>query len=965
MPTAVDQSRTQMNWLRNFSSGVISLLRRERVERELDEELQGYLEASEADKRRSGMGAEEARRAARAELGSSNSVKHQVWSSRWESTVEGIMQDIRVSVRTLAKSPGFTTVAVLSLALGIGANTAIFTLINQVLLRNLPVSQPERLVAFNNSESGGIAGGIDLGAFGGYFPWDFARQMEADPGPFEGIASYCSFSNQVSIRTLAAEGAGNANRPAMLAAANLVSGNYFSVLGARPLLGRTIQPADDAVPGSGAVAVLSYHFWQESLSSDAHIVGKSIAINGTPFEVVGVMPQGFHGIKQELKPTEVWTPETMQTVVLQNLSMLQPHSGLYFLHLFARLSPQAASSKAEFAKSQNWLNEQVRNGIREREGGVVSAERQGEISRVNVPLVPAAHGVSLIRSQYGDSLKMLMLVVALVLLIACANLANFLLARAATRRHEILTRLALGSSRMRIVRQGLIETFLLSVAGGAAGLGIAFAATRALIAFVGRGNAYIAMSPAPNAGVLLFTLGVSLLTGILFGLAPSIHAARMGVRGTLSSGVRTAGSGGGRMARFWPKALVTAQVMLSLVLLVVASLFLRTLRNLQDQDYGFERTHLLLADFDAPLAGYKPEQAATLDNALLERLAAIPGVRSAALSSAPPISGGTWSSNVSLSGYTPAPKENMVSILNRVSEQYFETAGIPIIAGRGITSADTANSLKVAVVSQALAKHYFPKGDAIGHMLTVGIDSVAGPWQIVGIARDTKSGNPRDTDPVRMTYIPLAQIAPFLPQSAADLAKGKAGNPAPREANEDCFARMMVIRTTKDPAKTIAALRAAVAQVDPNLPLLEINTIEEQVSTLISHDELISTLSSLFSVLALLLAAIGLYGVMSYNVARRSNEIGIRLALGAAGANVVKMIMSESLLLLGIGTALGLPLALMATRLIKDQLFEMGATDPLSFAAALGVVTAMTVLAGWLPARRAAKVDPATALRCD
>ena len=470
-----------MKWFTNFAGGIVSLFRRQKVERELEEELQGFLEASATHKRGNGMSEEQARRAANVELGSSNSVKHQIWSSRWESAAEGILQDVRVSVRSLLKSPGFTAVALLSLALGIGGNTAIFTLINQVLLRNLSGSRPAATRRIRwNSEFGGIAGGIDLGAFGGYFPWDFARQMQASPGPFQGIAAYGSFSNQVSIRPLAANGTADVNSPALLASVNLVSGNYFSVLGAQPFLGRTIMQPDDATPGSGAVTVLSYHFWQQSLSSDPNIVGKSVSINGTPFEVVGVMPQGFHGIKQELEPVQLWAPISMQTVVLQQPSMITPHSGLYFLHLFGRLSEAAASHKEELAQSQNWLNQQVRNGIREREGGAIPTDRQLEISRVNVPLVPAAHGVSLIRSQYGESLKILMIVVALVLLIACANLANFLLARAATRRHEILTRLALGSSRTRIVRQGLIETFLLSIVGGLMGLGIAFGATRAL-----------------------------------------------------------------------------------------------------------------------------------------------------------------------------------------------------------------------------------------------------------------------------------------------------------------------------------------------------------------------------------------------------------------------------------------------------------------------------------------------------
>ena len=358
--------------------------------------------------------------------------------------------------------------------------------------------------------------------------------------------------------------------------------------------------------------------------------------------------------------------------------------------------------------------------------------------------------------------------------------------------------------------------------------------------------------------------------------------------------------------------------MLSLVLLVVAGLFLQDVAEPSGSGLRLRANSLLLADFGEHLAGYAPHQVSALHQTLLDRLSAIPGVRSAALSATPPISGGSWSSNISLSGYTPGPKENMVSILNRVSGQYFETAGISIVAGRAITPADTANSLKVAVVNQTLAKKYFPKGDAIGRQLTIGIDSVKGPWQIVGIARDTKSGDPRDTDPVRMTYIPLSQIDTFLPVAAA-VGNGKATQPAPREENDDCYAHIILIRTSSDPAKTIADLRAAVAQVDPNLPLLQVTTIHDQVSNLISHDELISTLTSLFSLLALLLAAIGLYGVMSYNVARRTNEIGIRLALGAQSANVLRMIMRESLVLLAIGTALGLPLAVMATRVIKNN----------------------------------------------
>jgi predicted permease len=954
-----------VHWITNLTIGLKSLFQKQRVERELDEELQGFMEASAAHKQIAGMTAEAAHRAAMVEMGSRNAVKHQVWSSRWESTLEGLLQDTRVSLRMLARSPAFTAIALLSLALGIGGNTAIFTLINQVMLRNLPVRNPEQLVTFGNENGGGEAGGIDMGTVG-LFPWYFARQLQTDPGPFQGIASFCSFSNKVSIRLPGADGTADFNAPAILAPANLVSGNYFSVLGAQPFMGRAISSSDDVTPGSGDVVVLSHHFWQQSLSSDAAVLGKTIRINGTPFNVIGVMPESFHGIKQELEPPDLWAPMTMQTVILKQPSMLTPGDGVYFLDVFGRLSSQAASNKSARAQSQNWLDQQIRTATRAAEGAKVTPARLQEISRITAPLVYAARGASSLRDQYGDSLKILMGVVVLVLLIACANLANFLLARAATRKREIATRIALGSSRARLIRQSLIETLLLSLTGGVLGLGVAFAATRVLIAFVSQGNAYIAMDPTPDKTVMLFTLGLSLLTGVLFGLAPALAAARTGAAGNLNAGSRNTQSSGGKSARFWPNTLVTVQVMLSLLLLVGAGLFLRTLRNLQNQDYGFERSHLLLAEFDARLAGYKPSQTPGLHQRLVERLSGLPGVRSVALSATPPISAGNWSSSITVPGYTPAPKENRNSVLNRVSGQYFETAGISMVAGRSLNDNDSADSQKVAVVNQTLAGHFFPKGDAVGRSLMIDSDGVKGPWQIVGIARDTKSGNPRDAEPVRMTYMPLAQIDPFVPaDSSRPAATSGVAKPAVPEENQDRFASMILVRTTGDPAHSISDLRAAVASVDPNLPLIRITTIHDQMSNFMTHDELISSLTGLFSSLALLLAAIGLYGVMSYNVVRRTNEIGIRIALGARTSAVQWMILSESLLLLAVGVGLGLPLTLLATKYIKDQLFGLSALDPITFTVALIVVSAMTLLAAWLPARRATKVDPMVALRCD
>jgi len=945
-----------MNWLTSFTSGLKSLFQRRRVERELDEELESYLEESASHKRSNGMTADAARRAALVEMGSTNSVKHQVWTSRWESVLDSLLQDLRLCVRSLRKSPGFTLVALLSLALGIGANTAIFTLIHQVMLRDLPVRDPHELVTFGESEGGGIAGGISLGEYG-MFPWYFTRQLEANPGPFQGIASYGSFSGKVSIRPQT-----DTNGPAILSPAYLVSGNYFSVLGAQPILGRTITPSDDATPGSGAVAVLSYHFWQQTLSADPGILGKTLSINGTPFTVIGVMPKAFQGIKLEVEPIAIWVPVAMQTVVFQGASLLTPQSGAYFLHMFGRLSLRAANDKTVFEQSQQWLDQQIHAGIRTVEGASITPAREKEIERATVPLISATHGVSYLRNEYSQPLKILMAVVVLVLLIACANLANFLLARAATRQREIATRLALGSSRARIIRQNLIETLLLSLTGGLLGLGIAFVATRALIAFVSRGTATVVMSSSPDVTVLLFTLATSVITALLFGLAPAFVGARSEAASILSSNARTTQSSGGRSGRFWPKALVTVQVMLSLLLLVGAGLFLRNLRNLQKQDYGFERTHLLLAGFDARLAGYKAIQTDALHQRLLESLSTIPGVRSAALSATRPISYGAWSSTISFSGYTPAPKENRMSLLNRVSGDYFTTAGIPIIAGRAIAASDSATSQKVAVVNQTLANHFFPKGNALGQSLIIDINSVKGPWRVVGIARDTKVSGPRNTEPIRMTYVPLAQIEPFIPMDS-ETQKGGAAQKALPEENQNRFAGTILVRTINDPAHSIADLRAAVAAVDPNLSLVDVMTIDQEVSGFMTHDELISKLTGFFSLLALLLAAIGLYGVMSYNVVRRTNEIGIRLALGAQTPAVRWMILRESLLLLAVGLSLGLPLALASTRIIKGQLFGLGPVDPASFSVAIAVVSGMTLFAAWLPARRATKVDPMVALR--
>jgi predicted permease len=896
----------------------------------MDEELRGFLDASAEEKRRSGMTPEQAARAARVEMGSTNSVKHRIRAAGWETAAENLWQDLRYSVRMLAKSPAFTLVAVVSLALGIGANTAIFTLINGVLLKQLPVRAPKQLVSFGKSLSGGVLGGVDMGT-ADLYPYDFARQLEKQPGPFEGIFSYNSRLRKVGVQV--------GEHPSGQAAqvlAHLVSGNYFGVLGVPMFMGRSLQPSDADAPGRNAVVVVSYHYWRETMDADTSAIGRVLTINGVPCTVVGVAPAGFYGIALGTEPPELWAPLTMQAELTREPSMLDAN-GPYWLHLGAR-----RAAGYSLAEQQQWLNIQIRSYVLAHEGGQVKAERRQEIERITKPLVSAASGVSGLRASFEGPLLILMGVVVLVLLVACANLANFLLAKAAAREREISTRLALGSSRTRIVRQILMEALFLSAAGGACGLALAWVATRALIDFVAAGAAYTSLHATPDISVLAFTLGVSLLTGLLFGLAPALRVARSDAAPTLNANARTSSASGGTRGRLLPRALVVSQVTVSVVLLAGAGLFLRSLTNIEQQDVGFNRTHLLLVNLGDKFGGIKPEQLAGFYQKVLDRVSALPGVSSAAFSNTPPMSRSAWTSSMKVQGYVPGPKEDMDSILERVTPGYFETTGIPIVQGRALGREDAPGSLKAVEVNLAWAEHYFPRGGAVGHQITLDDDTNAGPWTIVGVAANTRYLGPRE-EPQRQVYFPVQQLV----------------------TGENSYAEWLQLRTTGDPDKMTGAVRVALAEMDPSLPVLRIQSIADLADRFVSNEQLVSRLSSIFSTLAVLLAGIGLYGVMSYSVVRRTNEIGIRIALGAQTGNVLWMVLRESLVLLGFGLALGLPLALGGLRLLQSQLYELSASDPVTLAGSILIIATITLLAAWLPARRAARVDPMVALRCD
>ena len=834
-----------------------------------------------------------------------------------------VASDIRYNLRMLAKSPGFTAIAILSLALGVGANTAIFTLINQLMLQELPVRQPDQLVSFGEISGGGVAGTIAVGT-GGLFSYDFYRQIEKQHEFFQDISASASFTLPAGVR-LAASSA----QPAGVSFFQMVSGNYFDVLGVQPAIGRPILPIDEEVPGRNPVAVLSYHYWQSTLAGDPSVVGRSITVDKIPFTVIGVAPPGFFGVNADAQPPDLWLPLTMQKELMESSSLLDA-PGLYWLHLMGR-----RNAGVNMGQAQEWFTAQVLRYMRDLEGPHLSPARMQQVQQIK--LMPGARGGSDLREQYKEPLQVLMGVVVLVLLIACANLANFLLAKTVSREREISTRLALGSTRARIVGQMLIETLCLSFSGGILGLLLAFWGTRALINFVVGGATYTLFDPKPDAHVLAFTFGICLLTGLLFGIAPAVRISRTTVAPALKA---NAHAGGGRApGRAIARMLVAVQVGLSLMLLVGAGLFLRTLRNLEKENLGFESSKLLLVQFIPEAAGYLPPQLSNLYDNILQRVDALPGVRSATLSSVPVINPGQWGSPISILGYAAKRDETVDTVGNFVAARYFETVGIPVLLGRPIGPQDTATSSKVVVVNQTFANDYFPGGNAIGRSFTVADPRVPGTWQIVGVIRDAKYSSAREA-PQRMIYLPLVQIA-----------------------GPHAYAHSLQVLTVGDPARVGEEVRRALAQVDPNLAVLKMETIRQQVNHLVDQEQLISQLCTWFAVLALLLTSIGLYGVMTYNVVRRTHEIGVRMALGAQNREVQWMILRESLLLLGIGVLLGVPATMAATRLVGAQLFGLSPSDPPTFVAAILAISIVALLAAYFPARRATRVDPMVALR--
>jgi len=836
--------------------------------------------------------------------------------------MENLFKDLRYGFRGLLKRKAFAAIAVLTLALGIGANTAIFTLVNAVLLKTLPVQNPHELVFFSDMTGEGTSI-EDTPRTGKWTRFSYAsyKYFRDHNDSFQDIAALRSGSSRLSVRQPDSQ----ANAAAR-SSGHLVSGNYFSLLGVQAMRGRVLTPEDDK-PGAEPAAVISHRYWKQELNSDASVVGKRFIINGTNFTVVGVMPPEFFG-ERVRRPPDFWLPLSLHPRVELRNSFLDDNQ-FYWLMPMGRLKPGVTIEQAQAS-----VNVKLRQFLTEQAGSQLTEDRQRGIQNTYVQLVDGSGGISGLRVLYSKPLHMLMAIVGMVLLIACANVGSLLLSRAASRKAEISLRLALGATRWRIVRQLLTESMLLALIGGVCGVLLAQWGVTVLVSLVAP---EAPLDTRADVQVLAFTMGVSVLAGILFGLVPAIQASKTDLSSAMKEKTRTAHG-------FWrvslSAALVVMQVGLSMVLLTGAGLFARSLAKLQSEDVGFDRSNMLLVSIDPRLAGYKPVELAGLYQQVVERVKTVPNVQSVTVSTYAPFSGHQRTSTITIPGFTPEPGQEPLVEDMLVAPQYAQTLGVPLLRGREIEIRDTASGPRVAVVNEAFVERYFKGQSPIGRTFT--FDDVNDPSaaiEIVGVIGDVKSQNTREPV-IPSVYRPILQVQ-----------------------DQSAYTVNIQIRTNGDPKAVAPSVRQMINQVDDKLPIYDVMSMNEQIRDKLNQDRLVTQLVSFFGALALILACIGLYGVMAHGVARRTNEIGIRMALGAKGGNIAWMVLRETLLLVVAGLALGIPVALLLARLIAAQLFGMRPTDPLTLIAAAIVLTAVAVLAGYIPARRASRVDPLTALR--
>ncbi|MBZ5677401.1 MAG: ABC transporter permease [Acidobacteriia bacterium] len=834
-----------------------------------------------------------------------------------------ILQDLRYAFRTMAASPSFTAVAILSLALGIGANTAIFSLWNGVIHASLPgVDKPEQLVMLSDPDRQGMWTGNLTTREDGDRPWlTYAEfeQFRDSSGVFSAVMATQSDFDTLQVRV----GGGEFER----ANSHLVSGGFFQVLGVSPVLGHAFTAADDF--GDAPYAVISYDYWQRRFGGRTDVLGKTLAMRKGALTIIGVAPRGFFGETSGQQP-DLWIPLRMQPLVLPGDDRLHDEGieKVMWLQVFGRLKPGVTLAQAEAQ-----VNSLFRAGLEAFYSGVLTAEKRAGYLDQRIRIRPAARGASSVRKRFSGSLSAMLAAVGVLLLIACANLANLLLARGAARRPEIALRLSLGASRGRIMRQMITESLALAVMGGLAGLATAYVLHGALVRLL---NFQMNFSLDPM--VVAFTAAATLGAALLFGVLPAWQVTTIDAGQPLHEQSRSATASIGRTQ--WGRLLVSLQIALSLPLLVGAGLLARTLYNLQRTDLGYPAERLLLVRIDPREAGYNSVRRDTLMRELLEQFQRIPGVRAASFSSLGVFSGGNTILGVEVEGYTPKGDKDRSSDFDAVGPGYFAALGAPIVRGRDILESDRHGAPNVCVVNEAFAKQFFEGRNPIGRSVTSAEEHERMTCQVVGVAKNAR------TQKLRRDAKPRCYLAAM-------------------QSPSDAESPTILIRTATGPAPVLAAVRQTIQRTYSSLPILSVKSIEEQVARLTAQDRAVAQIALAFAAVALTLAAIGLYGVLSYGIARRRSEIAIRIALGAQSARVIAMVLRETTRMVIAGLALGAGLAYAASRVVTSQLFGVSPQDPLTLALAIGILVAVALCAAYFPAQRASKLDPMVALRSE
>jgi predicted permease len=843
-----------------------------------------------------------------------------------------MLEDVRYALRQFAKAPGFTATAILTLALGIGATTAIFTLVHAVLLKSLPVANPAELFRVGNEVNCCVNGGMQDNWT--LFSFEQYKQFRDNNPGFAELAAFQSGATIIGVRR------NGSNKPSESYKSEFVSGNYFSTFGIPPYAGRTLSPNDDT-KGAPAAAMMSFRTWQEKFGKDPSVIGGGFVINGQPFTVVGVTPPGFFGDRVQSNPPSFFLPLAVEPLISPTGTILEEAS-LDWLDLIGRIKPGADIRSME-AQMQVQLRQFLLSPLSK-----VEERDKPLVAKQTLHLSHGGSGVQMMRDEYQDGLHLLMWVSAFVLLIACANLANLMLVRATTREQQTSVRAALGAPRARLVRQALTESVVLAVLGGIAGIAIAFVGTRVILHLAFQ-NDYVPIKATPSLPVLGFAFGISVLTGILFGVAPAWITARANPVEALRGANRSTG----RNAGWGQKSLVVIQAALSLVLLCAAGLLIRSLSNMQHQNFGFDTTNRYIFHIDPQMAGYKPAQLDALYRQLRDNLTSIPGVKQVSFSLYTPMEGNNWGEGIYIEGEPPPPPgtpDHGASWL-RASPHYFESLGMKIVEGRPNNEQDTRSTANIAVVNRFFEQKYFKDGHAIGKHFSDDIKH-PGLFEIVGVIQDTRYWDP--TSKMRPMY--------FLAQGQSI----HSDDPRYQQFEDRSqYLSSITVETSASLPGLETQVRHSISQINPDLTVIDFKTFTEQVQGNFTQQEMIAKLTSFFGILALILASIGLYGVTAYSVEQRTSEIGIRMALGADRMNLLRLVLSGAFFQVGLGLAIGIPATIFAGHLMSSQLFGVKSYDPVILLTTVLVLAAAAFVAALLPARRAAALEPMRALRTE